>query len=268
MSALDGIRVVSLALNVPGPVAVARLADEGAAVWKAEPPAGDPLAGYSRAWYDDLHARITVATVDLKTDVGRRDLEARLAGADVLVTSQRPAALARLGLAPDALASRHPALRSVAIVGDSTAADVPGHDLTYQASAGLVASALPPTLVADLAGAERVVSAVLLVLFEAPGARRVVGLRDALEPFVAPRRHGLTAPGGRLGGGDPAYGIYTTRDGRIAVAALEPHFRQRLYAALALPLDAPLSEIFRSRTTAEWTAFAHAHDLPLHAIAE
>lgn len=267
MSALDGIRLLSLALNVPGPVAVARLADEGASAVKIEPPAGDPLAIYSRPWYDALHARVSVAAIDLKADDGRRALDERLAGADVLITSQRPAALARLGLSPDALAARHPALRSVAIVGDRTAPDAPGHDLTYQATAGLVGAAMPATLIADLAGAAQVVTAVLLVLREPPGTQRVVGLRDALDAFVAPRRHGLTITGGALGGGDPAYGVYATRDGHIAVAALEPHFRQRLYEAVGQPVNTPLAETFLARTTAEWTAFARAHDVPLDAVA-
>lgn len=265
MSALAGVRLVSLALNVPGPVAVARLVSEGAVATKIEPPTGDPLARYSRPWYDALHAQVAVATVDLKSADGRRALDARLAAADVLVTSQRPAALTRLELSPEALAVRHPALRSVAIVGDTAAPDDPGHDLTYQAAAGLVRESMPATLLADLAGAERVVSAVLLVLRDGPGARRVVGLRDALDGFVAPRRYGLTTPGGRLGGADPAYQVYGTRDGRMAVAALEPHFRHRLYAALALPIDAPLAEVFRTRTSAEWASFARTHDLPLHA---
>lgn len=266
MAALAGIRLVSLALNVPGPVAMARLAEEGAAVVKIEPPAGDPLAAYSRAWYDALHARVTVATIDLKTEDGRRALDGRLAEADVLVTSQRPAALARLGLSPTALATRHPALRSVAIVGDGAAPDEPGHDLTYQAAAGLVGAAMPPTLVADLAGAGQAVSAVMLVLRDPPGARRVVGLREAVDAFATPRQHGLTVEGGPLGGGDPAYRLYATRDGRVAVAALEPHFRQRLYAALTLPVDAPLDEVFLTRTSAEWTTFARAHDVPLHRV--
>lgn len=267
MPVLAGLRLVSLALNVPGPVAVARLVGEGATATKIEPPAGDPLATYSRAWYEALHAGVAVATVDLKTADGRRLLDRRLADADVLLTSQRPAALARLGLSADALASRHPTLRAVAIVGDGAAPDAPGHDLTYQAAAGLVQTSLPSTLVADLAGAERVVSAVLLVLQERPGARRVVGLRDVLDGFAAPRRHGLTVTGGPLGGGDPAYGIYASRDGHVAVAALEPHFRQRLYDALALPVGTPLAAAFLARTSAEWDVFARTHDLPLRAVA-
>lgn len=257
---------MTVALNVPGPVAVARLVAEGASAVKVEPISGDPLAGYSRTWYDELHVGVEVLRLDLKSASGRTTLDQRLAAADLLVTGQRPAALERLGLAPAALALRHPQLRVVGIVGDLRAPDVPGHDVTYQADAGLLRGCLPSTFLADLAGAGRVVSDVLLALRDAPGAQRVVGLRDTLHDFTAPLRHGLTRPGDRFGGGDPAYGVYRTADGAVAVAALEPHFRSRLYLALSLPLDAPLELVMAARTCAEWAAFATAHDLPLSIV--
>lgn len=263
MSALSGVSVLSLALNVPGPVAVARLVAEGASAVKVEPPGGDPLTSYARAWYDALHVGVTVVPLDLKHDAGRAALEPLLAVADVVLTSQRPAALARLGLAVDALRRRHPHLRVVSIVGDTSAPDRPGHDVTYQADAGLLHAQLPSTFLADLAGAADAVTAVLLALREPAGTHRIVGLRDALAPFAAPRRLGLTAPDGRFGGADPAYGVYPARDGVIAVAALEPHFRARFYAALGLPLDAPLHDVIRGRTCADWDTFAREHDLPL-----
>lgn len=266
MSALAGVRLVSLALNVPGPVAVARLVAEGATAVKVEPPGGDPARHFARAWYETLHHGIEVRTLDLKQPDGRDALDALLREADVLVTSHRPSALARLGLDPASLVRRHPALRGVAIVGDTREPDVAGHDLTYQADAGLVDDRLPATLVADLAGAERAVSAVLLVLREAPGTHRQVGLRDALDVFRTPRLHALTTPGGPFGGADPAYQVYRARDGVVALAALEPHFRGRLYTALALPLDAPLADVMASRTCDDWAAFARAHDVPLSVV--
>jgi len=263
VAALSGLRLLTFALNVPGPVAVARLVGEGARAVKVEPPAGDPLAGYSPPWYHTLHAGVTVRPLDLKTETGRAATEQLLADADVVVTSQRPAALTRLGLRGPDLLARHPHLRVVAIVGDTATPDVAGHDVTYQAEAGLVGDRLPATFLADLAGAERVVSAVLLTLREPSGTVRTVGLRDALDGFAAPVRHGLTGPGGRFGGADPAYGVYPSRDGRVALAALEPHFRARLYAALALPLDTPVAAVLATRTGAEWAAVAARHDFPL-----
>ena len=263
MPALSGVALLSFALNVPGPVAVARLVAEGATAVKIEPPAGDPLAAYSRPWYDALHAGVTVVPLDLKRDAGRDALEPLLARADVVITSQRPGALARLGLSPAALVARHPHLRVVAIVGDTAAPEVPGHDVTYQAEAGLLRADLPATFVADLAGAADAVTAVLLALREPAGACHVVGLRDALTAFAAPGRYGLTQPEGCFGGADPAYNVYAAADGVVAVAALEPHFRARFYAALGLPLNAPLHAVMQARTCAAWAAFARAHDVPL-----
>ncbi|MEZ5416961.1 MAG: CoA transferase [Vicinamibacterales bacterium] len=213
-----------------------------------------------------MHAGLDVRRLDLKSGEGRAGLDRLLAGADVLVTSHRPAALARLGIAPAEVGDRHPALRQVAIVGELSAPDRAGHDLTYQADAGLVDDRLPATLLADLVGAERVVSAVLLALRDAPGAVRRVGLADTLADVAAPRRFGLTVPGGPFGGADPAYGVYRTRDGIVAVAALEPHFRARLYAALGLALNAPLADVMRTRTADEWRDFARLHDVPLSPV--
>jgi crotonobetainyl-CoA:carnitine CoA-transferase CaiB-like acyl-CoA transferase len=266
MSVLAGVRLVTLALNVPGPVAVARLVAEGAAATKIEPPAGDPLAEYCAAWYEDLHRGVVVERIDLRSDGGRARVDVHLTAADVLITSQRPSALTRLGLGVDTVVARFPRLRRVDIVGDSSVPEQPGHDVTYQAEAGLVSDALPRTLLADMAGAERVVSAVLLALAGPDGTRRTVGLREVVGDVAEPLRRGLTAPAGLLGGRVPAYAVYRARDGVIAVAALEPHFRQRLYAALDLPLDAPLDGPAAERTCAEWRALAAAHDLPIVAM--
>jgi len=265
VSALAGVRLLSVALNVPGPVAVARLVALGASATKVEPPAGDPLALYSHPWYESLHAGVGVVQLDLKSEAGREACGRLLGDTDVL-TSQRPSALARLGLGPVRLAERFPALRTVAVVGDTAAPEHAGHDVTYQAEAGLVRDRLPVTLLADLVGAERVVASVLLALRCAPGAVLAVGLRDAVDALRQPLDYGLTTDGGRFGGGDPAYGVYRARDGHVAVAALEPHFRARLYAALGLPVDAPLHDVMAARTRADWTAFAHAHDLPISAL--
>lgn len=54
MPPLNGVRVVSLAVNIPGPVAAATLRELGASVIKVEPPSGDPLAVGSPAWYQEL----------------------------------------------------------------------------------------------------------------------------------------------------------------------------------------------------------------------
>lgn len=281
---LAGCTVVNLGVNLPGPVAAARLRDLGARVTKVEPPGGDPLRRAAPAWYADLRAGMPVEVLDLKSAADRARLDSLLDAADLLLTSGRPRGLARLGLGWDALRARFPRLCHVAIVGlPAPDADLPGHDLTYQASAGLLDPAgtgsLPRTLIADLGGAERAVSAALALLLarERTGeaGRMEVALAAAAVAFAAPLVHGLTAPGGLLGGGYAPYNRYATADGRIAIAALEPHFWSRFVAAvgrpdLAHPHAAPVAAVaalFRSRTTAAWLQLAGEHDLPIVASA-
>src|SRR3954468_15994364 len=72
---LTGIRVVSTALNLPGPVACARLHGMGAMVEKVEPPEGDPLERYCPDWYRRLHAGMTRHALDLKSRDGRRAMD-------------------------------------------------------------------------------------------------------------------------------------------------------------------------------------------------
>ena len=159
---LSGVRVVSIALNLPGPACVRRLADFGAAVIKVEPPAafgGDPMRTYAAGYHEALHNGLDVHTLNLKDIEQRAAFDELLTLADVFITAQRAAALARLQLTGEALAARFPHLCHIAIVGDEISG-VAGHDLTYMADAGLATPPhLPSTLFADLTGAERAVTA-------------------------------------------------------------------------------------------------------------
>ncbi|HTH79484.1 MAG TPA: CoA transferase, partial [Ramlibacter sp.] len=138
-AALSGLRILSLALNLPGPAALMRCKRMGATCVKLEPPSGDPMGHYNAAAYAQLHEGVKVLAADLKTDEGSATLHKELDKTDVLLTSFRPSALAKLGLAWKDLHSRHPMLCQVAIVGAPGAgAEDPGHDLTYLAQNDLV----------------------------------------------------------------------------------------------------------------------------------
>jgi crotonobetainyl-CoA:carnitine CoA-transferase CaiB-like acyl-CoA transferase len=269
------LRVVNLAVYLPGPLAAARLQALGAAVVTVEWPAGSPLAAACPAWYDALHTGVEVVRLDLKAPAARARLDALLAGSDLLLTATRPAALARLGLDWPALHDRFPQLSQVAMVGYPGDADRPGHDLNYQAELGLLAPpALPRILLADYAGAEQAVSlALALLLARARGQEShyaEVSLAAAAAPYADPLRYGVTAPGGLLGGGLPGYGLYPTREGWLAVSALEPVFQERLVRALGVPAATreALAAAFLARTADEWATWGREHDLPLAAVRE
>ena len=188
----------------------------------------------------DLLGEQQVLVLDLKQPVDRGKLDAHLATADLLITSTLPASLARLGLAWTNLHAAFPQLCQVAIVGHAPPdEELTGHDLTYQAVAGLLSPpAMPLTLLADMAGAQTAVSHALAVLAErarGPARECLVGAhRRGLGVLLPAPAHGLTVPGGRLAGELPYYNIYPTREGWLAVAALEPQFWARLQSLLQL----------------------------------
>ena len=271
---LAGIEVVTLAPNVPGPVAASRLRDLGAHVTKIEPPAGDPLSRGAPRWYAELHRDCSVEQIDLKSAEGRDAFNGRLSRADVLLTSSRLSALERLGLGWDATHARYPELVHVAIVGYPPPDDErSGHDLNYVSELGLVdPPAMPRTLIADLAGAERAVSATLgLLLRRARGggaAQEFVSLRDAAVVFAEPLVHGMTTDDGFLGGSTGIYRLYQAQDGWISVGALEPHFAARLGQLLGSPACLPeeLAPVFTRRSVAEWVEWGDQNDLPVSAV--
>ena len=277
---LKGVRIFSLALNLPGPAALWRLRSMGARCTKVDPPAGDPMRLYSASAFADLSDGLKSVTLDLKSAAGQARLHRLLAQTDVLLTSFRPSALAKLGLDGKRLKKSHPALSLVAIVGaPGERAEEPGHDLTYQAEVGLVPDlALPPSLLADMAGAlaasEAVLQTVLVQRQTGRGAHLEVALSEAARWLALPRQWGLTEAGQLLGGAHAGYRVYPCKNGRVALAALEPHFAAALGRVVGLGPIAPeacllpatheaVAAFVASKTRAQLDRLATQHDLPL-----
>lgn len=268
---LNGMHVVTLAVNLPGPLAASQLSAMGASVVKVEPPGGDPLSHAAPGWYGELLGSQRVVVLDLKIPSELAELDELLTGANVLITSMRPSALRRLGLG-DAT-TRFPGLSHVEIVGhDGELEEQPGHDLTYQAGYGTLQPPLMPVVpAADLLGSERAVSAALLGLINSAktgvGRRHRVVLEDAAAAAGAAIRHGLVGEGTPLGGAIPTYGIYQTSDGHIALGSLEPHFRHRTLKALdVVDTHEALARVFASGSNAHWEELAAQVDIPIVGI--
>lgn len=281
---LQGVRILSLALNLPGPAALMRLRQMGATCLKFEPPGGDPMRHYNQAGYDQLHDGIAVQKADLRTAEGQEILQRELAETDVLLTSFRPSAFKKLGIAWETLQARHPALSQVAIVGSpGERAEEPGHDLTYLAENGLVPGLeLPATLYADMGGSLMATEAVLQACMaqrstESKGVFIEVALSVAAGYLALPRQWGLTQPDGWIGGAHAGYRVYACKDGRVALAALEPHFAAALCTAAGMAtsdistLLAPvtrqhIADFMLTKTRDELDALAAAKDIPLHTM--
>lgn len=280
MKPLRGVRILSLALNLPGPAALMRCVQMGARCTKAEPPAGDPMGQYNAGTYEVLHQGVKVVHMDLKSDKGQSALHKTLARTDVLLTSFRPSALSKLGLTWKALHRQYPGLSMVRIVGaPGERAEEPGHDLTYLADNGLVNGMdLPATLYADMGGSlmasEAVLQATVLRHAKGQGVNIEVALSEAARYLALPRSWGLTLPGGAVGGAHAGYRVYACKDGRVAVAALEPHFAAALCALAGIramdrkTLMAPathstINAWFLARSRKELDQLAVDKDIPM-----
>jgi crotonobetainyl-CoA:carnitine CoA-transferase CaiB-like acyl-CoA transferase len=290
---LKGVRILSLALNLPGPAALMRCQQMGATCVKLEPPAhpsapagtsGDPMGLYNRAAYDVMHHCIKVVSADLKTEKGQKTLHRELVKTDVLMTSFRPSALKKLGLEWSNLHQQYPNLSLVAIVGaPGDRAEEPGHDLTYLAENDLVTGLdLPATLYADMGGSliasEAILQTRLHQLQKGKGIRLDIALSEAAGYLALPRSWGLTKPGAAVGGGHAGYRVYPCKDGRVALAALEPHFATSLGTEVGLK-ESNIMAMFRpethtaieaylaEKTRAELDALASTRDIPLYTLA-
>ena len=265
----------------------------GAECTKLEPLApngmstSDPMGIYKPSAYEEMHKGLKVLQADLKSEHGQASLHKQLAQTDVLITSFRPSALVKLGLAWRELHKRYPSLCVVSIVGSpGERAEEAGHDLTYQAHSGLVNGLdMPTSLYADMGGSLFTTEALLQALFlrqrpgrsHGKGVLHEVALCDASAYLALPRTWGLTTPNGDVGGAHAGYKVYPCRNGRVALAALEPHFAVRLCEAAGLPKQAAtqmhkrsthesIAQFLASQTRAQLDKLASSKDIPLHTL--
>lgn len=294
---LRGIRVIDLSRYFPGPLVTRLLSDLGAEVVKVEEPKlGDPsrlapplVEGRSSLAALLLSGHRSIA-LDLKKETARAVLEDLLLSSDVMVDSFRPGVLGSLGLAPERLREQFPSLVICSVTGfgqEGPHAHRAGHDLTYQAIAGSLASGagMPSVQVADVvggwSGALAVVSALFrrsqngdgafvdLALLDAAGHAALTGWAAEADGV---KQRGEPLP---LTGALPCYDLYRTRDDRtLALAALEPKFWTALCGALGEKelarqqysgdpaVRRKVEHLIRQRTSAEWAALMAELDIP------
>jgi crotonobetainyl-CoA:carnitine CoA-transferase CaiB-like acyl-CoA transferase len=217
---LTGITVLALEQAIAAPTASRHLADWGARVIKIERPgSGDFARGYDKAmhglssqfaWVN--RSKESVA-LDIKSEFGRRALDALLERADVFIQNLAPGAAAKLGLDAQTLVRRLPRLIACDISGYGSAGpyrDKKAYDLLVQCEAGFVSingtEASPAKCglsIADIAAGMYALQGILMALLhrERTGAGTAfeVSLFDAMSEWMS-------------------YPAYYTRDGRIPPA--------------------------------------------------
>lgn len=267
---LQGLRVVDLTRNLPGPFATRLLADLGAEIVKFEPENGDPARALG-GLFEALNHGKTIEKVNFRHPQGIERIKAQLKDADVMLDSFRPGVLQGMGLDASTLHAINPKLVVVSITGygapvvdgvqlEHDWANKAGHDINFMAMSGVLDQlktrdgdqAMPNVQFADLAGgSDTAVIALLAAVFAAQrtgkGRHIAVSMTHSLyQHMVMPKATGMlvksfagSTPAPHhdfLGGLLPCYRLYKTADDRyMAVGSLELKFWQGLCEVLELP---------------------------------
>lgn len=143
--ALTGLKVLDFSQGIAGPHGACLLAEMGAEVVKIEPPQGDWLRGLgvkrngSSVLFGTYNRGKKGLALDLKKPQARDAALALIAQADVLIESNRPGVMARLGLDYDTVRAVNPALVYASVTGFGQAGpyvDRPATDAVVQAYTG------------------------------------------------------------------------------------------------------------------------------------
>ncbi len=289
--------MLDLTRLLPGAFCTMLLADMGADVVRVEEPAGGdfmrwtpPLVDGQSALFNALNRNKRSVTLNLKSEAGRELLLRLVEHAAVLVESNRPGVMERLGLGWEVIHARNPKLVMCSITGygqDGPFASRAGHDINYMATSGAlglngVREGPPVPLsvqVADVGGgglqpAVAILGALVGVERGSQGRWIDASMMDGAVSWLA---LALAALGGgeqvgrgdqRLTGRYACYRVYACKDGGYySVGALEPKF----WAALCdvceradlvdfqfaegqegVRVHEAMESVFSTRTRSEW----------------
>jgi crotonobetainyl-CoA:carnitine CoA-transferase CaiB-like acyl-CoA transferase len=295
--ALQGITILDLTTNLPGPLATQMLGDFGANIIKIESFTGDPVRYYPPFVNDVSQLNLLLnrnkrsLALDLRQKEGLTILHRLVAVADVMIVGFKPSTVIKLGLEFSSLVEINPKLIYCQLTGYGSNDNRAGHDLNYLGEAGILnitgpteKPVVPGVPIADIGGGSLpTVITVLGALFQRKNEPQYfdISMVDHLFPWLsvvaAEYLAGLGEPERTLhalSGYIPWYSIYQTKDKRfITFAPLESKFWVNFcHAIQRLDLEEKqhdlelcetiLPEIFLSRTTDEWNELFVQFDIP------
>lgn len=251
---LEGIRVLSMAEQLPGPYCSMLLSDLGAEVILVERPGlGDP-ARMIPHFLSVVNRNKKSITVNLKSEKGK-DICYKLAEkSDVFLEGFRPGVLKRLNVDYESIKKINPKIVYCSITGYGQTGpykSLPGHDLSYQAAAGLLSSSInkgdmpegPGIAVADLSSAMFATIGILSALrardTQGIGQHVDISMTDGLVSWMSVGL-GLYFNTGSSEisiGKEPAYGIFKAKDGKYLTLSIahEDYFWRNLCLAIGKP---------------------------------
>lgn len=295
---LQGVKVIELAGLGALPFATLKLADMGADVVRVDRLSDVPADPAPRPYSSWDRGRRSIA-VDLKHPDGVATVLRLAEGAHVFLEAFRPGVAERLGVGPEPVMGRNPAIVYGRLTGwgqSGTLSHSAGHSLNYEAITGVIRSVGPAggppvpvlQLLGDFAGGGLTLAfGVVCALWEARQSGKGQVIDAAMTDGVASLAsvfYGMQASGAHttemganlFDGGSPFYTVYECADGGyLSVAPIEPHFWSQLLVAIGIDeatlpaqydraewpaMKERLAARFGEKTRDEWCALLEGTD--------
>ena len=261
MMPLEGIRILDLTRQAPGPYCTMLLGDLGADVIVVEEPPGAGrrmemgMSERTQAFWALSRNKRSVA-LNLKEPRAQEAFLRMAEKADVVLEGFRPGVVKRLGVDYDAVKARNDRAIYCSLSGYGQTgpyAGLVGHDINYISiggALGLIGTAgsppaIPMNIIADFAGgglyaAFSILAAVIARGQTGRGQYVDIAMSDGVTSLLAfPASQYFAAgmvpkPGVEmLNGGAPYYAVYETKDGKwLSIGCIEPWFWSELCKAL------------------------------------
>jgi alpha-methylacyl-CoA racemase len=261
MMPLEGIRILDLTRQAPGPYCTMLLGDLGADVVIVEeaPGAGRRMemgmSERTQAFWA-LNRNKRSVGLNLKESRAQEAFLKMAESADVVIEGFRPGVVKRLGVDYDAVRARNPRLIYCSLSGYGQTgpySGLVGHDINYISIGGALGMigtpgsppAIPMNIIADFAGgglyaAFSILGAVIAREKTGRGQYVDIAMSDGVTSLLAfPASQYFAAglvpkPGVEmLNGGAPFYAVYECSDGKwLSIGCIEPWFWSELCKAL------------------------------------
>jgi crotonobetainyl-CoA:carnitine CoA-transferase CaiB-like acyl-CoA transferase len=293
---LEGIRILDLSTQVPGPYCSMLLADLGAEVIKIENPDGGDQSRLLPFLFNSINRNKKSISLNLKSS-GAKEIFYRMAEkADVILEGFRPGVCKKLKIDYEAIKEINPQIIYCSITGygqDGPYMDKPGHDINYLGYSGLLSlesdlntySKMPGIPLADLAGSMFAAVSILTALIHRgkTGFGQYIDVSMTASVFSlmsASITAGFQGQNGSESLYIPHYGLFKTRDEKFITLGIvhEEHFWKKLCSVIDMgdlagldifnriekreAIITLLKNSFLTRNLGEWITILNDADIP------
>jgi len=293
---LEGIRILDLSTQVPGPYCSMILADLGAEVIKIENIDEGDKSRLLPFLFNNINRNKKSISLNLKSSEAKGIFYRMAEKADVILEGFRPGVCKKLNIDYEAIKKINPQIIYCSITGygqEGPYRNKPGHDINYLGYSGLLSlesdlntySKMPGIPLADLAGSMFAAVSILTALIH----RRETGVGQYIDVSMTASVFSLISASltagfqGQSGSESlyiPHYGLFKTRDEKFLTLGIihEEHFWKRICSVIDMgelalldvfgrvdkrdAIITLLKNSFLKRNLDEWIAILNDADIP------